>query len=63
MQSGILSVSSTSIIGCICFQLFSYKHSQFEIIELMRCEDNSPDINDNIIRAVDETNKTITSYV
>ena len=52
MYSDILFSNVTSIRGFECFQLFSYKYSKFEIIELMNQEVNTPESYEDVIISV-----------
>ena len=42
------------------FQLFAYKYSTFERIELMTREVNDPEAYEDVIRSVGAPNKTVT---
>ena len=41
-----------SVRGYKCFQIFAYKYSTFERIELMRREANAPDEYGDVIRYI-----------
>ena len=60
MYSGTLFSNITSIRGFECFQLFTYKYSKFERIELMKREENVPEAYEDVIRSVSKPNKTVT---
>ena len=50
----------TSIRGYKYSQMFAYKYSKFERIELMRREANAPDAYEDIIRAIGAPDKAMT---
>ena len=60
MYSDTFFANITTIRGYGCFQMFAYKCSKFERIELVRREANAPDIYDDIISAVGAPNKIVT---
>ena len=52
MYSDTLFSNMTSIRGLKYFQLFAYKYSKFERIELMKRESNTPEAYEDMIRSV-----------
>ena len=50
----------SSIISYKCFQIFTYKCSKFERIELMRREVNAPDAYEYVVRGVGSPTKIVT---
>ena len=60
MYSDTFFSNITSIRGFKCFQLFTYKYSKFERIELMKRKANAPEAYEDVIRSVGAPNKTVT---
>ena len=61
IYSDTLFSNVTSIRGFKRFQLFSYKYSKIERIELMKREENSPEAYENVTRSVGVPNKTVSA--
>ena len=59
MYSDTFFSNITSIRGYNFFQLFAYKYSKFERIELMKRKVNAPESYDDVIRLVGAPNKTV----
>jgi hypothetical protein len=60
MYSDTLFSSIVSNRGFKCFQMFAYKNSKFERIELMRREANAPEKYEDFIRSIGAPNETVT---
>ena len=59
MYSDTFFSNITSVRGYKCFQLFAYKYSKFERIQLMKREANAPEAYEDVIRLVGAPKKRL----